>query len=104
MDAPRAETFNVFAEHIGPKLLERAASDWEDIFAANDVPAAAVRDFAQHIDDPQTVHNKTYQAVADDSVDGDWMLVRFPAFFDGEIADTAELPAPRLEPHEAGDS
>jgi len=57
MDAPRAETFNVFAHHIGPKLMERAAVDWEEIFAENDVPAAAVRDFAQHISDPQTVHN-----------------------------------------------
>jgi crotonobetainyl-CoA:carnitine CoA-transferase CaiB-like acyl-CoA transferase len=96
MDAPRAETFNMFATHIGPKLMERAAIEWEEIFAENDVPAAAVRDFAQHISDPQTVHNGTYQPVADDSVDGDWMLVRFPAFFDGEVAETAQLPAPAL--------
>lgn len=96
MDAPRAETFNVFAGLVGPKLMERAASEWEDIFAANDVPAAAVRDFAQHIEDPQTVHNGTYRPVQDDSLDNDWLLVRFPAFFDGEIAETANLPAPPL--------
>jgi len=97
MDAPRAETFNVFAGAVGPKLLERAALDWEDIFAENDVPAAAVRDFAQHIDDPQTQHNGTYRAVADESVDGEWLQVRYPAFFDGEVAENAALRAPALE-------
>ena len=97
MDAPRAETFNVFAEHVAPKLMERAAQEWEEIFAANDVPAAAVRTFAQHIDDPQTVHNRTYQSVADDSVDGDWLLVRFPAFFDGQTVETVGLPSPPLD-------
>jgi len=96
MDAPRADTFNVFASHIAPKLMERGADEWEEIFAANDVPAAAVHDFAQHIEDPQTVHNATYQPVADESVGGDWLLVRFPAFFDGEVADTAKLPAPSI--------
>lgn len=106
MDAPRAETFNVFAERIGPKLMERAAAEWEDIFADNDVPAAAVRDFAQHIEDPQTIHNQTYQEVADPSLGADWKMVRFPAFFDGEIADTAHLPAPTIgsvEVHDEAD-
>jgi crotonobetainyl-CoA:carnitine CoA-transferase CaiB-like acyl-CoA transferase len=96
MDAPRAETFNVFAANIAPKLMERAAAEWEEIFSANDVPAAAVRDFAQHIEDPQTVHNATYRPVADESLDGDWLLVRFPAFFDGEVVETANLPAPSI--------
>lgn len=97
MDAPRAETFNAFAEHIAPRLLERAATEWEDIFAANDVPAAAVRDFTQHISDPQTVHNETYTAVADPSVEGNWLRVRFPGLFDGEAPQTADLPAPTLQ-------
>lgn len=97
MDAPRAETFNVFADQVKPRLMERAALEWEEIFAENDVPAAAVRDFAQHITDEQTAHNGTYQAVADESVDGDWLLVRYPAFFDGEVAETANLPAPWLD-------
>lgn len=99
MDAPRAETFNVFAENIRPKLMERAALDWEDIFAANDVPAAAVRTFAQHISDPQTIHNQTYRAVSDEQVEGEWLQVRFPAFYDGEMVEGAGLPAPPLTPH-----
>lgn len=103
MDAPRAETFNVFAANIAPKLMERAATEWEDIFAANDVPAAAVRTFAEHITDPQTVHNQTYRAVRDDQLEGDWLQVRFPAFFDGEMVEAAGLPAPSLAPHEATD-
>lgn len=104
MDAPRAETFNVFAANIGPKLLERSAVEWEDIFSANDVPAAAVRDFTQHIEDPQTVHNRTYVPVADPSVEGEWLQVRFPALFDGEAADTAGLPAPGIEQRSSADS
>jgi len=96
MDAPRAETFNVFAAAVAPRLMERAAMEWEEIFAENDVPAAAVRDFAQHIADEQTAHNGTYVSVADPAVDGDWLQVRFPAFFDGEAAATANLPAPPL--------
>jgi len=96
MDAPRAETFNVFAAHIGPKLMERAAVEWEDIFATNDVPAAAVRDFAQHIQDPQTIHNGTYRPVSDPSLGADWQMVQFPAFFDGQRADTANLPSPTI--------
>lgn len=103
MDAPRAETFNVFAEHIGPKLMERAAVDWEDIFAANDVPAAAVRTFADHITDAQTVHNQTYRPVRDEQLDGDWLQVRFPAFFDGEMIEAAGLPAPPLDTHPSED-
>ena len=101
MDAPRAETFNVFASLVGPKLLERAATDWEEVFAEADVPAAAVRDFAQHISDPQTVHNQTYQTVADESVGGDWLQVRYPAFFDGEIAESANIASPSLKVPEA---
>ena len=97
MEAPRAETFNMFASLVGPKLLERAASEWEDIFAEADVPAAAVRTFAEHVSDSQTVHNGTYRPVADESVDGDWLLVRFPAFFDGHIVETANLASPTLD-------
>jgi len=61
------------------------------------VPAAAVRTFAEHVSDSQTVHNGTYRPVADESVDGDWLLVRFPAFFDGHIVETANLASPTLD-------
>ena len=97
MDAPRAKTFDVFAEAIAPRLMTRAALEWEEIFAEADVPAAAVRDFGEHINDPQTAHNGTYRSVPDPAVDGDWLLVRYPALFDGEAAATVGLPAPPLE-------
>ena len=96
MDADAAEIFKTFAEHIAPCLMERSAVEWETAFGDADVPAAAFRDFSEHIDDVQTRHNGTYQQVVDDSV-GDWLLVRFPAFFDGERADTLGRSAPSLD-------
>jgi len=96
MEAPRAETFNVFAAAVQPKLMERTAMEWEEVFAQNDVPAAAVRTFEQHIGDPQTQHNGTYRAVSDPSVDGEWLQVRFPAYFDGLVVEGAGIPSPTL--------
>lgn len=98
MDADRSRTIEVFTEVMGEPLRQRAALEWEEIFDEADVPAAAVRSFDQHIADPQTEHLGTYTPVADDSLDGDWLLVRYPALFDGERVDTAEQAAPRLQP------
>jgi len=55
----------------------------------------------RHLVDDQTVHNQTYQPVDDPSVDGDWLLVRFPSFFDGRRAETAGRAAPQLNEFEA---
>lgn len=95
MNADRADTFRVFASAIGPKLLQRSAEQWEATFADADVPAAVVSDFGDHIADEQTVHNRMYRAVPDESV-GEWLLVRYPGLFDGEPATAAGRPAPRL--------
>ena len=95
MNAEPADTFKTFVVAIAPELMKRSASDWEEVFGAADVPAAAVRDFADHIADEQTRHNGTYQPVADDSV-GEWLLVRYPALFDGAPAETMRRPAPPL--------
>lgn len=100
MNADRSETINVFFSSIEPALQARSALEWEEIFEEADVPAAAIRRFDEHIADPQTVHNETYVPVHDPSIDGDWLLVRYPAFFDGKRAETAELPAPMLTPPE----
>jgi len=99
MDADRSRTFEVFADALGPALLDRAADEWEHIFVEADVPASAIRTFDQHLADDQTIHNQTYQPVEDPSVDGSWLLVRYPAFFDGKRVETAGLPAPELDEH-----
>lgn len=97
MEADRSRTFDAFAEALAPALLTRSAEEWEPIFVAADVPASAIRTFDQHLVDDQTIHNQTYQPVEDPSVDGNWLLVRYPAFFDGQRAETATLPAPSLD-------
>ncbi|MEM7092516.1 MAG: CoA transferase [Actinomycetota bacterium] len=100
MDADRSSTITVFGDIISPALMQRAALEWEELFKAADVPAAAVRTFTQHLEDPQTVHNRTYTNVYDEGLEGDWRMVRFPALFDGEPAETAGLPAPSLPPRD----
>jgi crotonobetainyl-CoA:carnitine CoA-transferase CaiB-like acyl-CoA transferase len=97
MDADRSTTFDVFAAALAPALLERSADEWEPIFVDADVPASAIRTFDQHMHDEQMIHNQTYQSVEDPSVDGNWLLVRYPSFFDGQRAETAGLPSPKLD-------
>lgn len=96
MSAHRSKTMATFLEIVGPALMERSALEWEDIFKEADVPAAAIRRFDEHLVDPQTEHLGTYERVHDPSIDGDWLLVGFPARFDGERPETAKLPAPLL--------
>lgn len=98
MDAPRDQTMDIYSSIIAPALMSRSAQEWEDIFIEADVPAAAVRSFDQHLTDPQTVHNQTYRPVPDDSIDGDWLYVSYPAFFDGARVESDNLTAaPPLE-------
>ncbi len=96
MSADPSEIFQTFANAISPALRTRTGIEWEEAFAAADVPAAAVRDFTDHIADPQTVHNRVYQQVTDPSI-GEWLIVRFPALFDGEPCDAVSLAAPALD-------
>ncbi len=97
MEADRVDLFNTFAAAIAPALRTRTALEWEAIFAQADVPAAALRTFADHIEDEQTLHNGTYQEVIDPEV-GSWLNVRFPAWFDGEPVHVEQRAAPSLGP------
>lgn len=101
MEADRSQTMDVYFAAIRPALLNRSALEWETIFEEADVPAAAIRTFSQHLEDPQTIHNETYKPVHDPSLDADWLMVRYPAWFDGEPPQTAELPPPDLPPSPA---
>lgn len=96
MSADRSETFDTFSSAIAPELMKRSAAEWEEVFGAADVPAAAVRDFGDHITDEQTIHNRTYHNVVDDSV-GEWLLIRYPGLFDGKAARTEGRAAPQLD-------
>ena len=103
MEADRAQTFQVFMGIIEPALAAKPAAEWETIFADADVPAARIRNFAEHIADEQTVHNRTYRTVADPNLDGDWLLVRYPALYDGAPVERDDLPPPALPAGDASD-
>ena len=72
---------------LSPRVAARPASD---------VPAARIRDFTEHIADEQTVHNGTYRRVEDPNLDGEWLLVRYPALYDGHQVETDDLPPAAL--------
>ena len=88
----------MFRDIIEPALAAKPAAEWETIFAEADVPAARIRNFAEHIADEQTVHNRTYRTVADPNLDGEWLVVRYPALYDGQPVERDDLPPPALPP------
>lgn len=100
MSAEPDQVFATFADAIGPALLARPSLELESIFIEADVPAAALRTFEDHIGDEQTLHNETYQTVNDPEL-GEWLIPRFPAFFNGVRAETAGLAAPSLQTESA---
>jgi crotonobetainyl-CoA:carnitine CoA-transferase CaiB-like acyl-CoA transferase len=84
-----------FFELFGDHLRDRTTDEWMKIFAEADVPASAVLSKAEHLDDPQVVHNEVYRVV-DEPGFGPVRRVRHPALFDGEPVDTDDLPPPPL--------
>jgi crotonobetainyl-CoA:carnitine CoA-transferase CaiB-like acyl-CoA transferase len=85
-----------FFELFGDHLRSRTTAEWTAIFAEADVPASAVKTTAEHVDDEQVVHNRTYRVVADPVLGGEVRRVRHPALFDGEPVETDDLPCPPL--------
>lgn len=96
MSAEKTEIFAEFANAIAPTLRTMPAAHWEQVMIEADVPAAAIRTFDEHLVDEQTVHNKTYRAVQDPGIEGEFLQVRFPSLFDGEPGAEARLPSPPL--------
>ena len=83
MNAERSETMDVYFDAIRPALLARSALEWETIFEEADVPAAAIRTFSQHLEDPQTIHNGTYTPVHNYSLDAILLRCTFALCFGG---------------------
>ena len=82
-----------FYELLDPVLRTRTCSEWEQAFAAADVPASAVLSYGDHLADPQVALNETYREV-DDPVLGRVRALRYPALFDGAPSESDELPIP----------
>lgn len=83
-----------FFELFGDHLRGRTSAEWVAIFSEADVPASAVMTKAEHLDDPQVVHNEIYRLV--DEPGGPTRRVRHPARFGGRQVDTDDLPMPRI--------
>ena len=83
---------------LEPILGSASARQWQRRFADADVPCTVVKDFGDHLQDEQVVHNRIYVPVGDDGT-GSFLQVRYPGLFDGAPVDIDHRPAPGLEPH-----
>ena len=90
-----------FFELLAPRLRDRPTADWSTAFADADVPASAVMNKAEHLDDEQVVHNAIYRVVPDPTL-GTSRRTRHPALFDGQPVDTDDLPSPPLNVRAGG--
>jgi crotonobetainyl-CoA:carnitine CoA-transferase CaiB-like acyl-CoA transferase len=70
-----AERFYAVVEKICP---ERTVANWLRLLADNDVPAAPILDFDEHLSDPQVVNNEIYFEI-DDPTLGPIRQARHPA-------------------------
>ena len=82
--------------------VTRTAStkEWLARFAAHDVPAGPVLDLDGHLADDQVRHNAIYSDLDHPRL-GRIRQVRYPALFDGEMADSARRPVPMPGEHTA---
>lgn len=86
-----------FAAIMAPEMTKRTTAEWEQAFIEADVPATAVLTIAEHIEDPQIVHNKMFETVDEPGV-GPYLRPRSPALYNGEPAETSGTCAPALAP------
>lgn len=96
MDSEKPKILETFSACLAPELLHKSAEEWEQVFRSADVPAAAVRTFADHISDEQMAHNDTYREVEDRDV-GSFKQVRYPSLFNGASAASVRCTAPALK-------
>jgi crotonobetainyl-CoA:carnitine CoA-transferase CaiB-like acyl-CoA transferase len=82
-----------FFERIAAPLKERPTAEWLKIFGELDVPAGPVNEPADHLKDPQVIHNKLYSEM--ESPIGTVRAVRYPGQFNGHLL-TPKGPAPSL--------
>ena len=88
-------------ERLESVTVGETTDHWMQRLLANDVPAAAVVDFDEHLADPQTVHNELY-GVSESPV-GRVRHVNYPARFDGRRL-PGIVPPPDLPKREPGTS
>ena len=72
-------------ELIEPELARRTTRECEELFREAEVPAAAVASIDEHLQDPQSLHNRLYGVM--DTPSGPARWVRYPLRVDGERLD-----------------
>lgn len=80
-----------FFVRIAEPLKSKSTAAWLEIFRELDVPAGPVSKPADHLSDPQVLHNRLYSELETPS--GRLRAIRYPAQFDGELL-TPRGPAP----------
>ena len=83
---------------VGGMMATRATSEWEDIFAANDIPCGPVNTVAQGLEMPIIAERAVVRSVEHPTV-GTVRTVRTPVRFAGRFEDAPIAPAPLLGQH-----
>ena len=85
------EMIDFFYRQLNEILASQPSAHWLALFEAHDVPAAPVRSFAEHLTDPQVLHNRIYHELP--SPAGlPLRAARYPARFDGAMLAPAGAP------------
>ena len=94
----RKDNREVLEALIGGIMAARTTGEWEDIFAANDIPCGPVNTLAQGLEMPIIAEREVIRLVEHPTV-GIVRTVRSPVRFAGRFEDTAIAPAPLLGQH-----
>ncbi len=79
----RKEMTHTFFQRVAQPLKLKTTAQWLELFRELDVPAGPVNQPADHLSDPQVMHNKLYSVLQ--TVSGPVRAVRYPARFNGHL-------------------
>lgn len=90
----RRQNYGALAETLAPTFKEKPRDEWLTILAASDVPAVALNNVAEVLDDPQVKHLGLMEDLEHASA-GKWQFVRGPVRFEN-LAHERSTPPPLL--------
>jgi crotonobetainyl-CoA:carnitine CoA-transferase CaiB-like acyl-CoA transferase len=90
----RRRNYEALEETLAPTFREKTRDEWLTILEAGDVPAAALNNIAEVLDDPQVKHLGLVEELEHASA-GKWQFVRGPVRFEN-LAQERSAPPPML--------
>jgi crotonobetainyl-CoA:carnitine CoA-transferase CaiB-like acyl-CoA transferase len=90
----RRQNYEALEKSLAPTFKEKTRSEWLGILEANDVPAVALYDVAEVLDDPQVKHLDLMEQLEHAGA-GKWQFVRGPVRFEN-LAQERSAPPPLL--------